>query len=125
PAQAWLLEAARQGASDLHLIGGYPPVLRLHGRLEDLSETVVTDEQVRGWLMEMLPAHLQERFVAERNADFAIELELDGRQQRFRATYFVAAESIGACFRVIPDTIPDFHWAGFPRDLADRLINFR
>ncbi len=125
PAQAWLLEAARRGASDLHLIGGYPPVLRLHGRLEDLSETVVTNEQVRGWLMEMLPPHLQERFVAECNADFAIELELDGRQQRFRANYFVAAESIGACFRVIPDTIPDFHWAGFPRDLAERLINLR
>src|SRR5690606_32401595 len=34
-------------------------------------------------------------------------------------------ESIGACFRVIPETIPDFHWAGFPRDLADRLISFR
>ena len=119
------MEAARRGASDLHLIGGYPPVLRLHGRLEDLSEATVPDEQVRSWLMELLPAHLQERFVAERNADFAIELELDGQPQRFRANYFVAADSTGACFRVIPDTIPDFHWAGFPRDLADRLANFR
>lgn len=125
PTPAWLREAARRGASDLHLIGGYPPVLRRHGRLEELSEVTVTDEQVRDWLMDLLPAHLHARFVAERNADFAIELELDGQPQRFRANYFVAAEATGACFRVIPDTIPDFHWAGFPHDLAERLIGFR
>lgn len=125
PTEAWLLEAARRGASDLHLIGGYPPVLRVHGRLEDLTDVVVTHEQIRGWLMDLLPAHLQERFAAERNADFAIELDLDGHPQRFRANYFVAAEHIGACFRVIPDTIPDFHWAGFPHALAERLVGFR
>src|SRR5205807_5375226 len=27
----WLSHAVRSGASDLHLIAGYPPVLRLHG----------------------------------------------------------------------------------------------
>ncbi len=32
---------------------------------------------------------------------------------------------MGACFRVIPATIPDFPWANFPLDLAARLTSFR
>jgi hypothetical protein len=36
--RAWLNQAVETGTSDLHLIAGYPPVLRLHGDLIELSE---------------------------------------------------------------------------------------
>ena len=32
---------------------------------------------------------------------------------------------MAACFRVIPNHIPDFQWAGFPEELAQRLAHFR
>src|SRR2546422_208554 len=36
--RTWFTRAADAGASDLHLIPGYPPVLRLHGDLTELPE---------------------------------------------------------------------------------------
>jgi twitching motility protein PilT len=123
--EAWLLEAAERGASDLHLISGYPPVLRIHGKLEELDLAPVAGDLALGWLTALLPPHLHEQFLAHRNADFAFEIVRAERKRRFRANYFYAAEQVGACFRIIPNQIPDFDWAGFPRDLAERLADFR
>jgi twitching motility protein PilT len=39
--------------------------------------------------------------------------------------YFVNGQNIGGCFRWIPSRIPDFQWAGFPVELAERLAHFR
>jgi twitching motility protein PilT len=65
------------------------------------------------------------RFRAEKDVDFALELPLGNRRQRFRANYFLSGQQMGACFRVIPAVIPDFQWAGFPQALAQRLAHFR
>lgn len=123
--RTWLIDAAERGASDLHIIAGYPPVFRLHGTLVHLHAPPVTSDEARDALLPFLPSKQRERFLVERNADFALELEHAGRPQRYRANYFINAQNIGACFRIIPDTIPDFDWAGFPRDLAERLADFR
>ncbi len=66
-----------------------------------------------------------DRFQAERNADFALELTLGAKPQRFRVNYFMSGRQMGACFRLIPAEIPDFPWAGFPERLARRLVHFR
>jgi twitching motility protein PilT len=75
--------------------------------------------------MPLLPRSASERFAAEKNADFAFQLDAGGEAQRFRANYFQSGQGIGACFRVIPSAIPAFEWAGFPFELADRLAHFR
>ncbi|TVP97719.1 MAG: PilT/PilU family type 4a pilus ATPase [Planctomycetaceae bacterium] len=121
----WLLEATRCGASDLHVVAGYPPVLRVHGQLRELPGGPLESESLRRWLLQWLPLPAHERFLTERNADFAMELDREGTRQRYRANYFFAADQIGGCFRVIPDQIPDFDWAGFPFELAERLVAFR
>ena len=36
--RGWLRHAVEAGASDLHVIAGYPPVLRIHGDLINMSE---------------------------------------------------------------------------------------
>jgi len=38
---------------------------------------------------------------------------------------FHAGQQLGACFRAIPDVIPDLEWAGFPEPLAEKLANLR
>lgn len=125
PLRGWLIEAANSEASDLHVIDGYRPVMRLHGALRPLGSADVCGEPLRRWLLALMPPAVRQRFDVERNADFALELPCNGRSQRFRANYFYAAEQLGACFRVIPRAIPDFEWAGFPRDLAERLAGLR
>jgi twitching motility protein PilT len=125
PVRGWLIEAAEAGASDLHLVVGYPPVLRLHGRLKELEHPLLDGESMRHLLAPLCPKPIFERFLSEMNADFSLELKMRGRLQRFRVNYFLSGQRVGACFRVIPATIPDFQWAGFPPTLANRVAHFR
>ena len=43
--RGWLTEAVEADASDLHLIAGYPPVLRLHGDLIEQPGPVLQGEE--------------------------------------------------------------------------------
>jgi twitching motility protein PilT len=125
PVRAWLSEAVQSGASDLHLVVGHPPVVRLHGTLQELAHAPLEGDSLRRFLTPLCPEPIFQRFLSEKNADFSLELQLDGRQQRFRVNYFVSGQQPGACFRVIPSEIPTFEWAGFPPSLADRLAHYR
>jgi twitching motility protein PilT len=121
----WLEWAVQVGASDLHLIVGYPPVVRLHGELTELPESSIAAEEMMPLIAPVCPPGVLERLRAERNADFSFEAEVNGFATRFRASLFHAGRQPGACFRVIPSAIPDFDWAGFPIALADRLVSLR
>jgi twitching motility protein PilT len=125
PLVGWLTRAVATGASDLHVVVGHRPTLRLHGELAAIEGAVLTRERASEALLPFCPERMREQFERERNADFALELEIAGRPERFRVNYFVNGENPGACFRWIPSEIPSFEWAGFPRDLAHRLAHFR
>jgi len=123
--QTWLTAAVEAGASDLHVVADYPPVLRVHGRLRELDEGPLDGETVRALLAPLGPPQAMDRFRAEKNVDFSLELPLHDGRQRFRANYFLSGQRMGACFRVIPAAIPTFQWAGFPEELAQRLAHYR
>jgi twitching motility protein PilT len=123
--RAWLTHAVETGASDLHLIAAYPPVLRLHGDLVEMSEAPLQGEEARRLLTGLCPEETLARLQRERNLDFSFELPINGRAGRFRANLFYSGRHMAACLRVVPDTIPDFEWAGFPRPLAERLAFLR
>jgi twitching motility protein PilT len=125
PVRAWLAQAVESGASDLHLVVGHPPVLRLHGVLEELAHPPLDGELLRGLLTPLCPEPIFSRFQSDKNVDFSLELPINDRLERFRVNYFLSGRHPGACFRVIPATIPDFEWAGFPPALADRLAHYR
>jgi twitching motility protein PilT len=125
PLHEWLARAVEAGASDLHVVPGYPPVLRVHGELRAMESPAIDGDAVGQLLVPLCPAHAMERFLAEQNADFALELVLHEKPQRFRANYFMSRLQMGACFRLIPSVIPDFQWAGFPEELARQLAHFR
>jgi twitching motility protein PilT len=121
----WLELAVQGGASDLHLIAGYPPVLRLHGDLTELPEPPLTAEAVEPLLGTLCPPGAFERLEAHKSVDFSFDLPVGGRPARFRANLFHSGGHVGACFRVIPAAVPDLDWAGFPTPLADRLAALR
>jgi len=125
PLHDWLTQAIEAEASDLHVVPGYAPVLRVHGELRALESPALDGEAARQLLVPLCPAHAMDRFLAERNVDFALELVLREKPQRFRANYFMSRQQMGACFRLIPSAIPDFQWAGFPEELARQLAHFR
>ena len=125
PVQRWLAAAVEAGASDLHLVVGHPPILRVHGRLQSLDGKPLDGQTMQSLLKPLCPQQTLERFAQEKNVDFSLDLPVGGCSQRFRVNFFLSDQQMGACFRVIPAAIPDFTWAEFPEPLAQRLAHFR
>lgn len=121
----WLADACRRGASDLHLLAGRPAALRLHGQLVETGTGPLDGETLGRTLHQLCPPHIAALPETKCDLDFALEREIDGQLRRFRVNLFRSLGAWGACFRVVGATIPSFQWAGFPVDLAQRLIQFR
>src|SRR5437868_13097122 len=121
----WLTHAVGVGASDLHLIAGHPPVLRLHGDLVQMSEPQLAADETYSLLSSLCPPEAFTRLQGQKNVDFSFGMVIKGRVNRFRANLFQSGRQLGACLRVVPSTIPDFHWAGFPVALAQKLAFLR
>ncbi len=123
----WLIHAIAVGASDLHLIAGHPPVLRLHGDLTELPGPPLVGDELDRLLSGLCSPEALARLLALKNVDFSFDvamggdLEIDRKTNRFRANLFYSGRQIGACLRVVPAHIPDFAWAEFPSGLANRL----
>ncbi len=125
PLSRWLKEAIDLSASDLHLVCGYPPVLRVHGKLTPIAEEPLLTSAILTQSLEPIWSEDQRvRFANELNLDYAVEWEIDNQPYRFRVNVFRSYGSVGACLRVIPDRIPDFSWSSFPKELAVRLGAF-
>jgi twitching motility protein PilT len=121
----WLNQAVAAGASDLHLIAGYPPVMRVHGELAALDPAPLESEETQALLQSLCPRDAFLRLESQKNIDFSFDLAEAGQTCRFRANLFHSGGRLGACLRVVPSTIPDFAWAGFPAALAQRLAALR
>src|SRR5437764_12131173 len=88
--RAWLSRAVEAGASDLHLIVGYPPVLRLHGELQELAESALPTEETQPLFTSLCPPDALARLQVQKDIDFSFGLVLQGRICRFRANRFHA-----------------------------------
>ena len=63
-----------QGASDLHLVSGSPPMLRIHGELNPIEYEPLTSEVIVGLLAEIMTDEQLERYQALEEVDFAYEV---------------------------------------------------
>ena len=63
--EVWLEVAATKGASDLHIVPGHKPTLRLHGQLVDLDAPVLEPEFVRTGLLQLCDDDVREKFESE------------------------------------------------------------
>lgn len=95
-------EMQQQGASDLHLIAGRPPMIRLKGELTPLDHPPLTAGGNKALLFEILSPEQQE--AVDRDLDFDMAYELGG-VGRFRCNMFYQQRGIGAVFRLIPTEI--------------------
>jgi twitching motility protein PilT len=92
------------GASDLHIAVGYPPMMRKRGDLVPLRDgaSVLSSTEVERFLYEILSPEQRAHFDRERDLDFAYGYE---QKARFRGNYMVKHSGIGAVFRTIPSKI--------------------
>lgn len=100
---ALLLDLKESGGSDLHLVVGQPPKIRLHGHLENLgTHETLTEESLGEMLHEICEGNDWEEFKETNDLDFAYGLP---GVARFRTNYFRQVHGLGAVFRVIPEEI--------------------
>ena len=95
-------EMKEREASDLHMVIGFPPLLRLRGDLVPTEHPVLTPESNREILFEILTPKRQAYVEKNRDFDMAYELENTGR---FRCNFFYQQRGISAVFRIIPTKI--------------------
>lgn len=101
----------QQGASDLHLVAGNLPAIRLHGELKKLKAEPLSDEGLRELLRELAPPAVWAAYEEAGDVDFAYELE---GVARFRANYFRQKHGAAAVFRLIPSKILSCADLGLP-----------
>jgi len=100
-----------QGASDLHLIAGLQPVIRIRGEMERIKYNPLDNDELRAMLYEITPEHKIKQFEETGDIDFAYEVP---GLARYRANYFQQKYGVGAVFREIPSKILTGEALGLP-----------
>jgi twitching motility protein PilT len=100
-----------QGASDLHLMAGQPPALRIRGEIERVKYKVLDNDDLRSMLYEIAPETKIKVFEETGDVDFGYEIP---GLARYRANFFMQKNGVGAVFREIPSAIMTADQLGLP-----------
>jgi len=106
-------------ASDLHIGAGFEPMLRIHGALEKTSHRVLTPEEVRVLVYELLTDAQIEAF--EHHGELDCAYTLPG-VARFRINVFKKHPGLAAAFRIIPHQIPTLDDLAMP-EVIKRMLH--
>jgi twitching motility protein PilT len=104
-----------QGASDLHLVSGQQPALRIRGDIERIKYKQLDSDELRGMLYEIAPEDKIKLFEETGDIDFGYEIP---GLARYRANFFMQKNGVAAVFREIPDTIMTCEQLGLPPVMA-------
>jgi len=108
---AILAFAHDQGASDVHICPGLPPVLRLRGETVHLDMQVVDGEQTRAAIYDLMNDDQKRVFEERHDLDFAFEIP---GLSRFRANVLVQRLGVQAVFRLVPTRVRTLEELGCP-----------
>lgn len=106
-----LQTVVNQGASDLHLAVGQPPVIRLHGRLRRLETKVLGADDTVALMKSITPERCQTELQESGGSDFGFSF---GTQARFRVSVFKQRSNVGLVLRQIPNTFMSMDDLGLP-----------
>jgi twitching motility protein PilT len=95
----FLKDALVKRSSDLHFISGDPPRVRIHGALTLLNNQILSIDQVKDAMYEIMNGAMQKDFEKRDAVDFAYEIP---DISRFRVNVMRHLNGIGAVFRAIP-----------------------
>lgn len=100
-----------QGASDLHMIAGSQPILRIRGDMERVKYKELNNDELKAMLYEIASEDKVKKFEETGDVDFAYEIP---GLARYRANFFQQKWGIGAVFREIPSQILTIEELGLP-----------
>ncbi len=100
-----------QGASDLHLVSGQQPIIRIRGEMERIKYKRLKNDDLTNMLYEIAPEEKVKIFEESGDLDFGYEIP---GLARYRANFFNQKNGVGAVFREIPNVIMTAEQLGLP-----------
>lgn len=98
-------------SSDLHLVVGSEPQVRIDKELKALNLPILTANDIEEMAYSLLEDKKKKEFEENNELDFSIEIKNVGR---FRANYYKTIYGIACAFRMIPIDIPTLEEYGNP-----------
>jgi len=109
---AWLKQARKDGASDLHITACSPVLIRKQGALIRLKTPKLSADQTEALLFDILLPTQSNKCRNELQLDFSLVLN-DG--SRFRSNIAKERQGWVGSFRIVPDHIPTLDELGLPK----------
>lgn len=112
--------AVSRRASDLHLVVGYQPSIRLNGELLPITGTApLVDADLMGLVSPLLSVNQKKAFDENFELDFGISFE---NKARFRVNLFKEQGHLAAALRMIPLLIPEMDSLGLPETTKKLIV---
>lgn len=109
-------------ASDMFITSGFPPAMKVDGKVTPVSSQVLSTQQAREIARSIMNDKQTAEFDATNECNFAIGIP---GVARFRVNAFVQRGSVGLVFRTITTKIPKFEELGLPEVLKDIAMTKR
>lgn len=108
--------SAKQGASDLHLSAGLPPMIRVDGDIRRINLPAMEHKDVHSLIYEIMNDKQRRDYEEFLETDFSFEVP---GVARFRVNAFNQNRGAGAVFRTIPSTVLTLEDLGFGQIFRD------
>lgn len=105
-----------RNASDLHLVVGFYPLLRINGELLSIpGEEVITTPGIESIISSLVDQNQKKIFEDTKELDFSFDFQKRGR---FRINLYYQKGNPAASLRLIPAIIKDFDELGVPKTIG-------
>ncbi|MEZ0231950.1 MAG: PilT/PilU family type 4a pilus ATPase [Methylophilaceae bacterium] len=111
-----------KNASDLFITAGFPPAMKIDGKMTPVTSQALTAQHAREIARAIMNDKQASEFDATRECNFAISIP---SVARFRVNAFVQRGSTGLVFRTITTKIPKFEELNLPEVLRDVAMTKR
>ena len=112
-----LEQMVKMGASDLHLTVGSPPVVRVDGKLQRLTQhETLNGEVIKKLAYSMLNDKQKLKFEQNSELDLSFGVE---NMSRFRCNMFMQRGNVAVAIRQIPYNVRSFDELGLPKVIAE------
>jgi twitching motility protein PilT len=107
--------AFEANASDVHLIAGQPPVMRVHQVMTPMDFPVITKEVARKFCETMAPPEALATFDRQKDADFSYQVE---GLARYRVNAHMQKGQVGMAMRIIKTKVPPLTVLNLPEVIS-------
>lgn len=109
-----------KGGSDLFITVGFPPAMKINGKMTPVSKTELSPENARALVYAVMNDKQLKEYEATKECNFAVAPSGIGR---FRANAFIQQSFCGLVMRVIETEVPNLEKLGLPEVLKDVVMS--